>query len=421
MPQLGIEIVGPSGRHGDFRSQACRWEVRLGVISEPENIKAILSTQFNDFELGPKRYRDFSPFLGNGIFTIDGPAWKHSRELLRPNFTKLQLDSNLDTLEVHVEHLLAKIPRDRSTVDLQQLFFKLTMDASTEFLFGVSTNSLLSTSQDFGEAFSAAFEEAQWGVSLRPRLGKLNDFYTNRTFIQACKVVHQFVDELVQRALSSSKALNAEKSSYCFLQELAKDVKDRQELRDHAINILIAGRDTTAGLLATTFFILARRHDVWTELRRSVETLQGRKPKLEELKDMKYLQFILKEVLRLYPTTPLNNRHAARDTSLPVGGGPDGKSRVLIRKNQRVTYAVYAMHRREDLFGSDAAEFRPERWETLRPGWNYLPFNGGPRTCLGQQFALTESAYVIVRLMQEFSDIEARDSAPFTEMLVLHT
>jgi cytochrome P450 len=67
------------------------------------------------------------------------------------------------------------------------------------------------------------------------------------------------------------------------------------------------------------------------------------------------------------------------DTTLPVGGGPDGKSPIFIKKGQIVVYQVYTMQRRTDLYGEDALEFKPERWENLRPGWNYLPFNGGPR------------------------------------------
>jgi cytochrome P450 len=77
------------------------------------------------------------------------------------------------------------------------------------------------------------------------------------------------------------------------------------------------------------------------------------------------------------------------------------------------------MHRRKDLYGEDADEFRPERWETLRVGWGYLPFNGGPRICVGQQFALTEAGYTLVRLVQEFEKIESRDSMPWMESLHL--
>lgn len=84
-------------------------------------------------------------------------------------------------------------------------------------------------------------------------------------------------------------------------------------------------------------------------------------------------------VLRLHPIVPGNARTARHDTTLPVGGGPDGKSPFFVKKGQMVIYSVYTMQRRTDLYGEDAAEFRPERWETIRPSWQYLPFNGGPR------------------------------------------
>jgi len=69
----------------------------------------------------------------------------------------------------------------------------------------------------------------------------------------------------------------------------------------------------------------------------------------------------------LYPVVPGNGRTALVDTTLPVGGGPDGKSPIFIKAGQQVNYQVYVMHRRKDLFGEDASEFKPERWEKLRP------------------------------------------------------
>ena len=95
-------------------------------------------------------------------------------------------------------------------------------------------------------------------------------------------------------------------------------------------------------------------------------------------------------MLRLYPSVPVNSREAVRLTVLPRGGGPDGKSPVLVRPGEGVGYCVYAMHRRKDIYGADANEFRPERWENdaLKDiGWAYLPFNGGPRLCLGRECA----------------------------------
>lgn len=119
---------------------------------------------------------------------------------------------------------------------------------------------------------------------------------------------------------------------------------------------------------------------------------------------------------------PGNARFANKDTTIPSGGGPDGKSPIFIPKGGVVAYSLYTMHRREDIYGPDALEFRPERWapeEGLRPGWGYLPFNGGPRICVGQQFALTEASYTIVRLLQEFKGIEDRDGTPWIEQLGL--
>ena len=114
--------------------------------------------------------------------------------------------------------------------------------------------------------------------------------------------------------------------------------------------------------------------------------------------------------LRLYPVVPGNSRTAIVDTVLPVGGGEDGKSPMFIPKGQIVQWSLFTMHRRKDLYGEDAEEFKPERWEKLRPGWvrslplrnnaqdtdglqEYLPFNGGPRICIGRTFHPTSTIH----------------------------
>ena len=125
--------------------------------------------------------------------------------------------------------------------------------------------------------------------------------------------------------------------------------------------------------------------------------------------------------LRLHPAVPRNERQAARDTVLPIGGGEDGSSPVFVSKGTLVCYNVYALHRRRDIYGPDADEFRPERWEDgkLQPRWGYLPFNGGPRVCIGQRYALTEVGYVLVRMAQEFQYLASCDAGPWEESLTL--
>ena len=333
------------------------------------------------------------------------------------------------------------------------MFFQLTLDSATEFLLGESVHSLTSPDGSEQQQFGAAFDLAQGRLALRYRKGtfiKLIDvFKPDKEFTRACKTVHEFVDKIVDRVLETTQTADTEKTvegkdeaeRYVFLKELAKATRDPKQLRDELLNILLAGRDTTASLLSTTFHVLARRPDIFLKLKTEVDELQGVKPDYETLKSMKYLNHFLNEskfalpkvsypyypsltspALRLYPVVPINARIANKNTTLPKGGGPDGKSPIFIPKGQSVAWSVYCMHRQKDLYGEDALEFRPERWdpeEKLRPGWGYLPFNGGPRICVGQQFALTEVRYTIVRLLQDFNDIENRDGSPFIEQLSL--
>jgi cytochrome P450 len=395
---------------------------------DPENVKALLATNFKDFGLG-QRLDAFGPLLGEGIFTTDGAQWEHSRALVRPNFTRAQV-ADLNTFETHIKHLIAKIPRDGSTVDLQRLFFQLTLDSATEFLFGESLNSLDSKEGSEQDIFGKSFDLAQSKLGTRSRLGKLIWLFRDKDFDMACEIVHDFVDQIIHKGLEKVQPVDAEKSveatgkpeRYVFLTEMIKSTRDPKQLRAELLNILLAGRDTTASLLSHTFHVLARRPDIWRKLKAEVDELQGAQPDYETLRQMKYLKYLLNESLRLYPVVPGNARFANKDTTLPRGGGPDGQSPIFIAKGSICAYSVYAMHRRKDIYGPDAEEFRPERWspeEGLRPGWGYLPFNGGPRICVGQQFALTEASYTIVRLLQEFGSIEDRDGTKWEEQLGL--
>lgn len=168
--------------------------------------------------------------------------------------------------------------------------------------------------------------------------------------------------------------------------------------------------------------LLVKHQNVLSKLRNEIKSIVGfgdeaRSPDRNDIKKMLYLTYVLKEgksshppgqchqsneppadsgccaVLRLYPSVPINSRAAVKTTTLPTGGGPEGKSPVFVKKGAAVGYSVYVMHRRKDLYGSDAETFRPERWDPNEDntvnlkniGWGYLPFNGGPRVCLGRK------------------------------------
>lgn len=151
---------------GRYTMTALTLGERMILTAEPENIKAILATQFKDFNLPPRRKDAFHPIFGHGIFTTDGAEWEVSRALLRPNFTRTQV-GDLDTFETHITNLIANIPKDGSTVDLQILFFMLTMDSATDFLFGHSTDVLgRSGNSEAGERFADAFSYVTFRTGL---------------------------------------------------------------------------------------------------------------------------------------------------------------------------------------------------------------------------------------------------------------
>ncbi|KAF2118617.1 cytochrome P450 [Lophiotrema nucula] len=386
-------------------------QVLLGVSGidtfDPQNIEAVLSSQFKEFGLGARR-ATFYPLLGDGIFTQDGSAWKHSRDLLRPQFLGNRAQ-NYTQMQEAVDKLIALIP-DGQPVDLQPLFFRFTLETTTFLLFGKSIGAL-DDRYETGVAgkeseFAQAFTVSQDYLAERGRLGDLYWLIGGPKFWRACRTVHHFVDSMVQSRIGVKESVD---SKYVFIDALLEETQDVFTIRSQVLNILLAGRDTTACCLTWTLRLLSRDQGVLSKLRAEIQdTIGSSPPTQQDLKRMPYLNYVLKEVLRLYPSVPVNSRTALTTTTLPTGGGKDRKSPILIRKGAAVGYCPYIMHRRKDLYGEDAYEFKPERWSEgfeKRIGWGYLPFNGGPRICLGQDFALLEASYAIVRLLQIFPSI----------------
>lgn len=400
--------------------------------TDPRNIQAVLATNFDDYYLGPVRRKNMMAMLGDGIFVQDGTAWSHSRAMLRPSFVRAQV-ADLELEERHLQNLMLALPtaadKDGWTnmVDLQTLFFRLTIDSATEFLFGHSVLSQLAElpkavdnidgHQADESLFAPRFESGLRHLASRFRLGDLYWMHNPKEFREDVKSVQGFVDTYVRLALQSSTMEKTQKDAhnkerYVFAKEIAKQTQDPVEIRAQLLNILLAGRDTTASMLSYLFHHLVRNQEVFAKLRTCILDEFGTydKPRgidFASLKSCTYLQYCLNETLRINTVVPANGRVALRDTVLPTGGGPDGTSPVLVPKGQGVEFSVHVLHRRKDIWGQDADLFRPERWEGRRPGWEFLPFSGGPRICIGQQFALTEVGYVAVRLLQKFDRVEA--------------
>ena len=125
--------------------------------------------------------------------------------------------------------------------------------------------------------------------------------------------------------------------------------------------------------------------------------------------------------LRLYPVFPQNNRVALKDTVLPAGGGPDGTAPVFAPAGTLFDTCFSTLHRDKKIWGPDADNFRPSRWDggfTPSP-FEFMPFGAGLRQCLAQQKATMETSYIIARMLQEFKEIKSEDDRPWQAQVAL--
>jgi cytochrome P450 len=404
---------------------------RVVFTADPENIKAILATQFGDYGKGEPFHGEWKDFLGDSIFTTDGAQWHASRQLIRPQFTRDRV-SDLHCFEAHMQTLFraiangAPLSHEDQYVDMDsvngkvfnisELFFRYTLDVTTDFLLGSDVKSLTTPKQEFADAFN----EVQRVQNIVIRASKLQGLIPKSSFWAGLKVMNSFVGQYIQRALGMDPAELLEKSKsnekYTFLDELAGFTRDPKVLRDQIVAILLAGRDTTASTLSWVMYEISRRPEIVAKLRQEILEVVGADatPTFENLKNMPYLKAVLNETLRLYPVVPFNVRLALHDTTLPYGGGKDGSEPLPVLKDTPIGYSTLVMQRRPELYPpvsetfADPAVFSPERWATWHPKpHHYIPFNAGPRICIGQQFALTEMSYVLVRLFQRYDRVES--------------
>lgn len=397
------------------------------VTADVSNIQTMLAVKFSDFGLAPGRRSNMKPFLGKSIFAVDGHEWSSARETLRPLFAR-KLVSDLDVVERHFQKMLQCLSSSMDdtkwtgVASLKYLFARFTIDSSTELLLGKSTDSMDSLLQSGGlePKSGAVTKDVQWAfdrtlelLGLRLRFRSFYWLVGSFELKETIAILHDFVDGVIADMSKSREKTSKVSTKYDILKELTARCNTSKEVRDNILGLLSAGRDTTAALISWVFYCLIRNERVFQQLRRTVldnfGTSQEPDITYEKLKSCTYLQNVLNETLRLHTIVPWNSRCALRDTVLPTGGGPDGNQPIFVPKGTEVNYSPHMVHRRPDIWGPDVNEFVPERWEKMRPGWHFLPFSGGPRICLGQQLALTDAGYIIVRLLQHFDKIEGVD------------
>jgi cytochrome P450 len=171
--------------------------------------------------------------------------------MLRPQLHHKRYQ-DLEVFRASVDNLIQCIQEASAPLDLQPLFFRLTLDTTTEFLFDESVRSLV-TPEAVGErTFATAFNTAQRWVTKRFRLLDIYWLVDGKEFRRACRDVHDFADQIINRNLSSKRSGVGNCGKHAFLDTIAKSTSNRAALRGQIISLLTAGRDTTACLLSWT-------------------------------------------------------------------------------------------------------------------------------------------------------------------------
>ncbi|KAE9388190.1 cytochrome P450 [Gymnopus androsaceus JB14] len=379
-------------------------EERIMTV-EPEHIKAIMATKFEDFEKGPVIFDQI-----HSLF---------HRNMTRPFFNRNRI-TDFDNFNRHTESTISAIKTRLAQgypIDFQDVVARFTLDSATEFLFGKDVGSLGANlpypagsplAQDPtilnhpSNVFVRAFMQGQMATAYRSRLGMnwpLKEFWSDKVLPHR-RLVDEFVNPILENRKRERLAMtaNIEKSGDWEAETLLdhlidSEYTDPKVIKDELVNILVAGRDTTASLLTFCIYVLTERSDITTKLRREIAEKVGANtcPTYKIISEMKYLRAFLNETLRLYPSVPFTRRTTKNPVVFPSIKGKPG---YYIPAGVQCQYSVFLMHRRQDLWGPDALEFDPDRFiderlhKYLIPNpFIFLPFSAGPRICLGQQIA----------------------------------
>jgi cytochrome P450 len=267
----------------------------LLMTSEHENIKTILVTNMDDWPIAGPRLTSVLPVLGpHSVFSSNGKQWQEARQMIRPSFVRDQV-ADLQCFDRHISNLIRRIPSDGSAFDLQDLLMPMTMDSSTDFMLGYSTNMLTNPSPEalrFIEDYEYVSRmSARWAL-----LGPILRLLPISSLHDKTRALRAYVRFYLQKAVAENSMKEPERK-YVFLNELLETGASQEYIIDQIMSIIIAGRDTTATAMTAVFWFLARHPDIVAKLRKEIEGMDKQDPTWEDLRNMKYLNQIIKECM----------------------------------------------------------------------------------------------------------------------------
>jgi cytochrome P450 len=375
------------------------------VVAHPEALKQVLSTRRERYVKG-KIYDTARSMLGNGLVTLEGDPWKARRALAQPAFHRQSL-ARLTAIMVgsgarFLDDLAARAADGPFEVDAHREMVKLSLDVVIAALLG---GDLLRGADVSYETLGSAFQlmsERGNGVVLPSWIPTPQNLRFRRTIRELDAIVYSLIGRARQRAPDDGSLLSMILSAVDA--DTGKPLPDR-DVRDEVLTLFFAGHETTALTLAWMFTFLDGRPEILARMRSEVdEVLRGGDPTFDDVPKLVYLRQVVEETLRLRPPAPIIARNVVEADAI------DGYS---VSPGDVVFPFFWGAHR-HSAFWTDPETFDPDRFTPERSkerhSWAFIPFSGGPRTCIGNMFALIEASILVAQMLSRF-DLEVQSCA----------
>jgi cytochrome P450 / NADPH-cytochrome P450 reductase len=358
--------------------------------------------------------RSVRSLAGNGLFTAEtsDPDWGKAHRILLPAFGPMGIRSMFDGMLDVADQMLLRWERfgESTVLDVADQMTRLTLDTIALCGFDYRFNSFYQNEMHpFIDAMVRVLRESG-ARTRRPELASRLMLLQTRRYEEDVRLLHDVADRLIAERKRESSAQPKRDLLDRMLRArdpVTGEALSDENIRFQLVTFLIAGHETTSGLLSFTLYLLLQNPSIMQTARALVDSvLGGKQPRVGHLARLRYLEQILMESLRLWPTAPAFGVHALRETTL---GG-----RYAIKPNDTLMVLVPMLHRDTTVWGPDVEAFAPERFdpeaEAKLPPNAWKPFGSGQRACIGRAFAMQEAQLVLTMLLQRF-DLIAADPA----------
>ena len=385
------------------------------VITSPSIIQQILQKKHKSFEKSLLQTEMLSRYIGNGLLTSTGDYWLRQRRSIQPAFHKQRLEqvSSLIVREINkfsdeLEGFAAK----EKVVDMSALMMKSTFQIIGKSLFSDSQT------QDDLEFIGNVITAVQNHFVKNVRLPFLRFYYeksgTNKKYENLIRSSDFVIDRIIkERKLTGKSKGDLLDMLLDITYEDTGEGMTNKQLRDESLILFVAGHETSANAMTWLWYILDKYPEVVEKLRKESETiLNGADPTFENVRDLVFTKQVIQESMRLYPPAWMMDRVVRED--IAVEG-------YEFKKGDIVLPFIFAVHR-SDKFWEQPEVFNPERFskdnEKQIPSFAYFPFGGGPRLCIGMQFAMMEMQFMLAMLIRKFKFTLAQAHEPKLQPLV---